>query len=164
MNIRPRIYRGLLSNSVSIEAGYNEGFVAAIKAVIPKHSRSYGDHIWKVDVRYYSALVALCNHFFGSRWIDNIHGVPEPQTTAWKEVWEAHKNTDASRSRFEQKTILPTLDSYSTLYVTPNAPKEVITAAYRVLAKIHHPDAGGTNEMMTRINAAYTDLQRRGAT
>lgn len=47
---------------------------------------------------------------------------------------------------------------HATLYVLPNAPKEVIRAAYRALATIHHPDAGGDSERMIEINKAYAAL------
>ena len=44
---------------------------------------------------------------------------------------------------------------FSTLYVTDDAPLEVIHAAYRALARVHHPDAGGSESEMQRLNDAY---------
>ena len=51
------------------------------------------------------------------------------------------------------------------LYVTDNAPIEVITAAWRALSKLHHPDMGGSTTAMQTINAAYERLKfkRKGA-
>lgn len=43
------------------------------------------------------------------------------------------------------------------LGVPHNASKEAIVSAYRNLAKMHHPDAGGTNQHFTEINKAYQD-------
>ncbi len=37
----------------------------------------------------------------------------------------------------------------------PDAPPEVIKAAYKALAKIHHPDLRGNNEKMLEINRAF---------
>jgi DnaJ-class molecular chaperone len=37
----------------------------------------------------------------------------------------------------------------------PNAPPEVIKAAYKALAKIYHPDARGDSEKMIAINRAF---------
>jgi len=48
---------------------------------------------------------------------------------------------------------------YETLCVISTAPKEVIQAAYRALAKIHHPDAGGNLKKMQEINAAWEALK-----
>jgi hypothetical protein len=44
---------------------------------------------------------------------------------------------------------------FQTLYLLPNAPPEVIKAAYKALAKIHHPDARGNSEKMVAINRAF---------
>lgn len=49
------------------------------------------------------------------------------------------------------------------LGVAQNAPKEAIVAAYRNLAKMHHPDAGGSHTQFTEINKAYQDgLKQNG--
>ncbi len=44
---------------------------------------------------------------------------------------------------------------FQTLYLLPNAPPEVVKAAYKALAKIHHPDARGNSEKMIEINRAF---------
>src|SRR5437867_2448359 len=46
------------------------------------------------------------------------------------------------------------------LQVTEDASPEVIRAAYKALALKHHPDRGGSAEMMGRVNAAYGRLTR----
>jgi hypothetical protein len=50
---------------------------------------------------------------------------------------------------------------YTCLHVTPNAPPEVTEAAYRALAKIHHPDVGGSDAVMKRINVARAAILER---
>lgn len=47
------------------------------------------------------------------------------------------------------------------LFVTPNAPMEVVSAAYKALAKIHHSDIGGSDEKMTEINIAYQTIKSK---
>ncbi len=52
---------------------------------------------------------------------------------------------------------------FAAMYLRDNAPKEVVDAAYRALAKLHHPDLAGSNEAdrlrrtesMKRLNVAY---------
>jgi hypothetical protein len=57
----------------------------------------------------------------------------------------------------------PTDDPYAILHVTSDAPPEVLDAVYRALAKIHHPDVGGSDAAMKRINIARAAiLQRNG--
>lgn len=46
------------------------------------------------------------------------------------------------------------------LYLLPNAPAEVVTAVYRTLCKVHHPDTGGDTAAMQRINAAMEVLRQ----
>ncbi len=48
---------------------------------------------------------------------------------------------------------LPTAP-YEVLHVAHDAPLAVAEAAYRALSKAAHPDAGGTHEHMSRLNAA----------
>jgi DnaJ-domain-containing protein 1 len=52
-------------------------------------------------------------------------------------------------------------DSYAILGVTQTAPLEVIEAAYKALARKYHPDMGGSNAAMQRINHAYDEVRRR---
>jgi curved DNA-binding protein CbpA len=50
------------------------------------------------------------------------------------------------------------MDLYHVLQVDPEAEVEVIRAAHRVLAAKHHPDIGGSADLMSRINGAWTVL------
>ena len=53
---------------------------------------------------------------------------------------------------------------YRVLHVQPDAPAEVIKAAYRALMTIHHPDKGGDANKASLVNEAYTvlaDTKRR---
>jgi hypothetical protein len=52
-------------------------------------------------------------------------------------------------------------DVYAVLCLLPSAPRELVKAAYRVLALAHHPDReGGDIEKMQRLNAAYEKLTK----
>ena len=48
---------------------------------------------------------------------------------------------------------------HETLGVPPNAPAETVRLAMRRLALRYHPDQGGTEAQMTRINAAYAQAR-----
>jgi len=47
---------------------------------------------------------------------------------------------------------------YNILDVKPNASLDEIKKAYRALAKVHHPDAGGNEEIFKEIQQAYDVL------
>lgn len=55
---------------------------------------------------------------------------------------------------------MSSLDPYKILGVSPNATKEEIQKAYRKRAAECHPDKGGSNEEMTKVNAAWEAIQR----
>ena len=50
------------------------------------------------------------------------------------------------------------LDPYAVLEVCPSATQAELKAAYRRLVKQHHPDAGGTEERILALNAAWEQL------
>jgi hypothetical protein len=47
---------------------------------------------------------------------------------------------------------------YRVLHVQPDAPAEVVKAAYRVLISRHHPDQGGDHELTVLLNEAWAVL------
>jgi len=50
---------------------------------------------------------------------------------------------------------------YAILHLRPTAPKEVVKAAYRALASLHHPDRGGNQDAMKSINDAMDHISGR---
>ena len=59
---------------------------------------------------------------------------------------------------------LASTDPYTVLGVAPSASSAEIKAAYRALVKQHHPDAGGDQQRILALNAAYEivgDRERR---
>jgi curved DNA-binding protein CbpA len=57
------------------------------------------------------------------------------------------------------KAMLTAIDAYHVLQVSPDAEPEVIQAAYRALARKHHPDVGGSQVQMAMLNAAWETLR-----
>jgi curved DNA-binding protein CbpA len=49
---------------------------------------------------------------------------------------------------------------YAVLGVRPDAPAEVVEAAYKALAKKYHPDRGGSLETMRQLNWARDQIRR----
>jgi molecular chaperone DnaJ len=55
----------------------------------------------------------------------------------------------------------PASDPYAVLGVVPSATTAEIKAAYRALVKRHHPDAGGDDERILALNAAWEALRHQ---
>ncbi|MEI7952933.1 MAG: J domain-containing protein, partial [Synechococcaceae cyanobacterium ELA182] len=51
------------------------------------------------------------------------------------------------------------VDHYAVLGVSPLATETQIKAAYRALVKLHHPDAGGDDQRILALNAAWHVLR-----
>jgi len=66
------------------------------------------------------------------------------------------KGAEAFRRYKERKN-----DPYQELGVTPGASDEVIRAAYKAEARRRHPDRGGSNEEMERLNAAFAEIKKQ---
>jgi len=86
------------------------------------------------------------------RWLDycraNLYAEVE-----WLDG-EAYADPEAEWTPPKPKPI----DPYVTLHLLPSAPPEVVKAAYRALAVLNHPDKGGDEEKMKRLNEAYGRL------
>jgi DnaJ-class molecular chaperone len=55
----------------------------------------------------------------------------------------------------------PSDQEYAILHLLPSAPPELVAAAFRCLAKLHHPDVGGDAAAMRRLTDAHAALSRR---
>ena len=51
-----------------------------------------------------------------------------------------------------------TEEPYAVLHLRPSAPRAIIDAAFRTLAKTLHPDVGGDAEEFKRVQAAYDKI------
>ena len=54
----------------------------------------------------------------------------------------------------------PLLHAYSVLYLLPSAPRNVVSAVWRALAKEAHPDQGGDPEAFKRYSKAYETIKK----
>ncbi len=135
----PTITR-LWDSSARLEFPYDAGLIDALKAGIPVHARKYDptSKSWTVTGRYVSVAIRLMYQAFGH--VDVVE-----QTSAGS----------ADRGRTSGN------DPWTVLFLRPGAPPELVTAAHRCLAKLNHPDRGGSTTTMQAINAAVDQI--RGA-
>lgn len=87
------------------------------------------------------------------RWLEYVRGTLGAQVE-WMPEGSASGEATAKRSS-DQAT------AFAALHLLPSAPPQLIKAAYRTLAQLHHPDlAGGDGEEMRRINTAFEAITR----
>jgi DnaJ-domain-containing protein 1 len=122
--------------------------IEALKDYVPACHRVYvpGRKTWRVDAYAAADLrawLAYGRGTFNAR-IEWIGG-------------EAATDPDAEWTPPPSKP--RTSDPYTALWLLPGAPPEVVKAAYKALATLHHPDKpGGDGERMRAINSAYQQL------
>jgi hypothetical protein len=109
-----------------LETPFLQDFVAAIKREIPPRSRWWDNQEkqWHVDPSHAHTAARIFRAFFPGPESFQRPGATEPPTWA------------------------------KTLYVQPDAPLVVIEAAYKALAKVHHPDKGGNLAIAKQLNLA----------
>lgn len=115
------------------------GLTGAWKAAIPSHFRDYNPDtkVWRFWGGYEDVAATILLRF--------------------------HPDADVSRSRQRQTQTSggrPANDHFAVLHLLPSAPREVVDAAFRALAKRAHPDHGGTDAAMLRLTEAHDALSR----
>jgi len=119
-------FHRLADGAAIFKVPFHAGWVSTLKSSVPFPARDWDPptRTWEVDAAYVDFAVRLTKTVFGH--------VEDVATFA----------TDAPA------------DAYRTLHLRETAPAELVDAAFRVLAKTAHPDAGGSHERMLELAAA----------
>jgi hypothetical protein len=142
----------------SLSYQHNRRFTDYLKlGITPVSFRRYNseNRTWQVHLSKLPLVVGLARRYFSH--VD-YSSLPE-----WVQMLLA-ASKDAGPSWAGPKPQVSTecvLEPYTTLYLLPTAPWEVIQAAYKALATLNHPDHGGSELAMKKINCAYAELQKR---
>lgn len=104
---------------------------------------------WHIDLKYVIALgqIQLAN---GGNL--SLAELPDYETVQLTEYVQR-------LSKKKSKTTLSD-DAYSLLYLLPAAPRLIVDAVWKALAKIHHPDCGGDTETFQKYQAAYDKITK----
>jgi len=118
--------------------------IEALKSRIPPHSRSYSADAkaWRIRSHYHLA-----------KWLEEINWFDDVEV---EEYEQARTERQYQRQAPPPQTPPPSPreSALATLHLAPSAPPELIRAAHKALALIHHPDRGGVLELMKAINNA----------
>jgi len=137
------VYVTTVHDGVEIKGPYNEDFKEALKQHIPWQFREWRPEkkVWWVRSDYIADAITICNHYYdhvvrSSYEHEEKPPPPPPKRPSSKQYKGPH----------------------ATLYLLPEAPTEVVKAAYRALSKKLHPDLGGSNGEMQELNRAYKEI------
>lgn len=179
----------LTDGTLLVYTPYDDAFLAGIKASIPPNSRWWDEErrCWCVAIDWTGNVQELLEDCFGGlshhysmralEAIDDLVYLEREQ-----ELARAARRRESRRRRKRTRDPAPSPppeeppppqedppkqratepDAYRVLGVTEDAPRKVVEAAYKAQATLNHPDTpDGSNEAMSRINAAYEEIKRR---
>jgi hypothetical protein len=63
-----------------------------------------------------------------------------------------HQRQQSTRAPSQLET------AYEVLHLRPTAPPELVASAHRVMARLSHPDTGGSHEAAVKVNAAFETI------
>jgi hypothetical protein len=139
--------------TIRLRSDGRDGFTSAIeslKSYVDASCRSYDPqtkkwHVDEVASAYMHDWLDYCRAHLGA-----------------EVEWFGTRRTEKKRTEQppppKKVTLVPHVECYRALYLVPGCPPELVKAAYRCLAQIHHPDKGGSSEAMQKINEAYRRL------
>ena len=130
------------SNEVECTIPYFHPDLIAMWKTIPAYSRSYNPEskAWR---------------FWG--------GVEELATALLLQHFPDADVPQGTRTRGVTPTRPTGKNHFRVLHLRETAPVELIEGAYRILARLNHPDAGGSTEVMQELNGAYAALRERAS-
>ena len=145
-------------NDIIVEGPYHVWFTKGINSLIPAVDRKYRQGIWYIHARWYPLIRQLAKNYY-IHFSDTVDPdtCPSPPD-GWRYQylqWVAQRDENPRESHDKSDRSV----YRSRLFVTADAPREVLTAAYRALVRIHHPDAGGDPHQFRLIDEAYKALK-----
>jgi hypothetical protein len=151
-------YGGFNVRFSSDDAGAFRLAIESLKSFIRPDCRTYNPRLkqWRVSSEAAFSLQrwsAYCRNTLHAQaeWIDDGEMYEDEYADSY-----SHKAPPRRPRGVESEH-----EAYQVLHLLPSAPAPLIKAAYRELAKIKHPDHGGDDEEMKRINSAFDVLKGR---
>jgi hypothetical protein len=121
----------------------NVSVVERLKATIPSYNREWSpsQKHWLIAPFYIAEFAAVLRAVYGECLVEEL-----PAGTA-----------EPTPIRGERDL------AFRELHLMPTAPVELVEASYCCLARLHHPDRGGSDARMRRLNEAVEVLRERRA-
>lgn len=117
----------------------------AIKMVVPSDKYRFTETGFSFSKRFLYSITQLCLQRYGAYRLDN-------------EMYTSEENVDGAKA-YGKMQEAPRRPDYDTLFLTADAPVEIVKAVYKKLSFMYHPDHGGDEEKLKEINAAYERIK-----
>lgn len=121
-------------------------FVRCVKQGIPASLRK-----WLPDERCWRITTTGMLHFW--QFMPQLR---EPMQRMAQQTHGQQRQQQRTRQQTRGNVApIEVAEAFAVLFLLPAAPMPVIKAAYRALANTYHPDHGGTDDQMKRLNKAH---------
>jgi hypothetical protein len=163
---------------IAVSVPHHPGFIDDLKHIVPTEHRVWlkAQKLWLVQVSHLETVEQLLMHWFrAAPMTDRIAPwflAPTPGTPDWAGTVRRRRQTRKAPPRPKAKAPpqpkaeapppMPQThngDPFKVLGLLPTVDPDVAKAAYRILAGKHHPDAGGSNDRMARLNNAWDQIR-----
>lgn len=141
------------ANWVKLIGPPNKSFISYLKySIRPATDRFYSadTRVWSIMWKQLPHVVVAARRYYAAVDYSNL-----------PESWQLYIAGAKVGYKEETDTKIITTEKqnpFEVLFVTENAPMEVIKAAYKALATKYHPDAGGNETDMSNLNLAYAEI------
>lgn len=137
-------------DELSVSHPYSPEFLEALKKAVDYPTRRWvpEEKVWLIKAAAYEKVDKLLRKHFPKM-----------------EFRISDKAVRLVKRRYKERVVLPapkepkSWGPYRELYVNDDAPQQVVIAAYKALARMYHPDLGGSTEAMTRVNRAFESIR-----
>ena len=121
--------------AIWIETPFSTDYVDDLKGELPRFARQWDENLkmWRLAAGFVGCALEIAGRYF------------EPAD-------------DGDTGANGRGSPVQASEPWATLWLLPGAPPQVVKAAYRALARIHHPDVGGCTERMKAINGAFETI------
>lgn len=110
---------------------------------------------WEIHISKLAQVVAVAKKYFECVDYSSLPESMQIELVAKLSVFKEASVPPKESSVPLAKSITP----YNVLYLLPNAPMEVVRAAYKALAFMSHPDKGGDPEVFKKITKAFEEIE-----
>lgn len=134
-----------VTGDLELVTPYNKHYVELLKDQIPAEFRTYDPvtKVWVIHQPYQLEGLHLFRRYFPTGTIS-----------------DKRATGSASRPASDRQVAVTPRE---VLFLLPNAPTELISAAYKTLSRLYHPDLGGDVGQMQRINQAYDQIRQEAS-
>ncbi len=136
--------------------GINKSVIDFIQYSVRPSLRYYEDGVWHIHI---SQILDVTQLAYSTAGQVNYAALPvdvQMQIAEEKKNW---RQGTPKPSAWKQPEEVIKAQAYETLFLTPDAPCHVVTAVWRALVKVHHPDHGGDEETFKKLSEAYDKIK-----